>query len=79
MKNSGAGLDHLQACQYCPRYTHGRCSVYESTDWVNRQGGCGFFPERDMPPSFGRVGQQKQKHQDRAYSGKNDGRRKYRD
>jgi hypothetical protein len=64
------------------------CTVYEVTTWVNRRGGCPMFPYRDLPPSLtyidgvihgrGRVGQQKQKHEDRKYKSKNDGRLKYR-
>ena len=57
------------------------CTIYEDTSWVNRMGGCPFFPMRDMTgaPSLRkeRAGQQKQKHQDRTYHSKNDGKRKY--
>jgi hypothetical protein len=38
-----------------------------------------MFPERDLPEAMKkRVGQQKQKHYDRPYSGKNDRRGKFR-
>jgi hypothetical protein len=87
MKHTGAGLNHLEACYLCPKYVTLRmgarvsmtgCSAYGDTSWVNRRGGCGMFPERDMPPAFARMGQQKQKHKDRKYEGKNDRRGKYR-
>lgn len=70
-------LNHLEACPYCPKFS-GRCTIYEDTSWVNRRGGCSMLPERDMPQSYGRVGQQKQKHQDRSYTSKNEGKAKYR-
>lgn len=46
-----------------------------------------MFPFRELPPGLsyidgriagrGRIGQQKQKHEDRKYHSKNDGKRKY--
>jgi hypothetical protein len=55
------------------------CRIHVDTSWVNRRGGCGSFPERDLPETFKkRVGQQKQKHSDRSYSSKNDRRGKFR-
>jgi hypothetical protein len=37
-----------------------------------------MFPERDLPePMRKRVGQQKQKHNDKSYHSKNDGKRKF--
>ena len=78
MKHTGAGLDHLRACEYCPRSDFkGNCLIYTQTKHINRRGGCPYFPERDMPPSYGRVGQQKHKHDDRKYASKNDRRRKF--
>jgi hypothetical protein len=79
-------MNHLQACGHCPKYEHGDgtqkshtgCEVYADVAWVNRIGGCGMFPERDMPESHKRVGQQKQKHSDRSYHSKNDSRGKFR-
>jgi hypothetical protein len=79
-------LDHLIACTHCPKYLdYGAgiwdCSVYTDLSWVNRRGGCPMFPERDMTgsPSLRKIraGQQKQKHEDRKYHSKNDGKRKY--
>jgi len=76
-------MDHLQACPYCHKYDAqmDHCTVFNYTGWVNRRGGCGLFPERDMTGSPSqrkqRAGQQKQKHQDRSYHSKNDGKRKY--
>jgi hypothetical protein len=37
-----------------------------------------MFPERDLPETHKRVGQQKQKHYDRPYASKNDRRGKFR-
>lgn len=73
-------LDHLQACTHCPKDGGGysECTIYTDTSWVNRIGGCAMLPERDMPISHGRVGQQKQKHQDRSYTSKNDRKSKFR-
>jgi hypothetical protein len=81
-------MDHLEACGHCPKYLERvddgtfKCTVYDDTEWVNRLGGCPSFPLRDLPETLGgmqrRVGQQKQKHSDRSYSSKNDGRRKFR-
>jgi len=71
-------IDHLQACGHCPKYDGEKCLVYYRLDWVNRRGGCPMFPHRDLPEGRRkRMGQQKQKHQDRAYGSKNDGRRKF--
>jgi hypothetical protein len=85
--------DHLQACPHCDKFVqHGiavGCSAYRDTSWVNRRGGCPHFPYRELPARSGlsyidgkivgrgRVGQQKQAHQDRSYSGKNSRRGKY--
>jgi hypothetical protein len=79
-------MRHTDACGHCPKYEDG-CTVYENTEWVNRIGGCGHYPYRDLPTYLsyvdgvivgrGRVGQQKQKYEDRKYRSKNDGRRKY--
>lgn len=82
MKHIGAGLDHTQACPYCPKYIKeaDNCKMYPyefEVSWINRRGGCPYFPERDMPAWKGRVGQQKQKHNDRTYHSKNDGKRRY--
>ncbi len=75
-------LDHLQACPYCPKYNGALrppCSIHSDTTWVNRRGGCGMFPHRDLPEGMKRrVGQQKQKHQDRSYTSKNDRKAKFR-
>jgi hypothetical protein len=72
-------MDHLAACGHCPKETwYGTCLLYLDRSWVNRIGGCGMFPERDMPESHKRVGQQKQKHYDRPYHSKNDSRGKFR-
>ncbi len=83
-------MDHLEACGHCPKYgdivvrvfvdtVHKGCTAYTDTSWVNRRGGCPMFPLRDIPETMKkRVGQQKQKHQDRSYSGKNDRRGKFR-
>jgi hypothetical protein len=80
-------MDHLQACGYCDKFVDGGCSIFVETDWVNRMGGCGMFPYRDLSHGHtyvdgkvygpGRTGQQKQKHEDRKYHSKNDGKRKY--
>jgi hypothetical protein len=74
-------MNHLEACGHCPKYSEallaGGCTAYDDTSWVNRRGGCGSFPERDLPESHKRVGQQKQKHSDRSYSSKNDSRTKF--
>jgi len=77
-------LDHLQACGYCPHIipdfkesVNTACTKYTDLSWVNRRGGCPMFPERELPVGRGRVGQQKQKHQDKSYHSKNDGKRKY--
>lgn len=75
-------LDHLQACPYCPKYNAALrppCSIHNDISWVNRHGGCGMFPDRgesDLNVKK-RAGQQKQKHQDRSYTSKNDGRPKF--
>jgi hypothetical protein len=75
--------NHLQACPYCPKYRVGRdgCTVYADTSWVNRRGGCPEYPGRDLTGLHGlhkvRAGQQKQKHEDKKYRSKNDGKRKY--
>ncbi len=63
------------------------CTIYDNISWVNRIGGCPSFPYRDLPYGYqyydgviygpGRVGQQKQAHNDRSYSSKNDSRRKF--
>ena len=76
-------MNHLQACPYCPKYSEkflaAGCTVYNDLSWVNERGGCPMFPLRDLPEAVkGRVGQQKQKHSDRPYSGKNDRRGKFR-
>jgi hypothetical protein len=75
-------MNHLEACGHCPKETwYGTCVTYPDRSWVNRRGGCGMFPERDLPEAMKkRVGQQKQKHSDRSYSSKNDrsGRTKFR-
>ncbi len=84
LREMGGLMDHLQACGHCSKYLtykvmEGVCSTYMDTSWVNRRGGCPMFPLRDLPEAIKkRVGQQKQKHQDRAYSGKNDRRGKFR-
>jgi hypothetical protein len=82
-------MNHLQACGYCDKYVDGGCSVFTEVDWVDRRGGCGMFPYREIPRSRGeyvsgrivsgknRPGQQKQKKDDRKYHSKNDGKRKY--
>lgn len=83
-------MDHEQACPYCPKYSEqGGCELYTDTSWVNRHGGCGLFPYRELPARSGlsyldgkimgkgRVGQQKQAHKDRSYHSKNDRRGKY--
>ena len=85
-------MDHLQACMYCPKSDmtcdgEVHCTIYANRSWVNRVGGCGMFPFRELPPGLsyidgriagrGRIGQQKQKHEDRKYHSKNDGKRKY--
>jgi hypothetical protein len=75
-------MDHLQACPYCPKYNepYKMCTVFRQTAWVNLRGGCGMFPLRDLPEPMRkkRVGQQKQKHQDKSYHSKNDTRTKFR-
>jgi hypothetical protein len=63
------------------------CRIYADTSWVNRIGGCPAFPYRELPTYLsyvdgriigrGRIGQQKQKHNDRKYASKNDRRRKF--
>jgi hypothetical protein len=72
-------MKHLEACGHCPNETwYGTCVKYFDRSWVNRRGGCGMFPLRDLPEGIKkRVGQQKQKHYDRSYSSKNSGRMKY--
>jgi hypothetical protein len=85
--NNGAGLDHQQACPYCDKYVAGGCTIYPFTEWINARGGCPHFPYRELPIGLtyvdgvihgkGRVGQQKQKHQDRAYASKWDRKGKY--
>jgi hypothetical protein len=78
-------MDHLQACGHCPyiipdfvESVNTACTVYTDLSWVNRRGGCPMFPERDLPEAMKkRVGQQKQKHNDKSYHSKNDGKRKY--
>jgi hypothetical protein len=72
-------MDHLQACGHCPDHDPlGGCNKYLNTSWINRRGGCPAFPLRDLPEAMiKRVGQQKQKHSDRAYSSKNDRRTKF--
>jgi hypothetical protein len=76
-------MNHLQACGHCLKFNerYQRCGVYVDLSWVNRRGGCPSFPLRDLPENYKahirRVGQQKQKHSDRSYSSKNDGRRKF--
>jgi hypothetical protein len=73
-------FNHVQACWYCPKHFE-VCSIYSDVSWVNRRGGCPSFPLRDLPENYKahirRVGQQKQRHSDRAYSSKNDRRTKF--
>ena len=83
-------MDHLQACVHCSKYggKYGQCLDYTDTAWVNRLGGCGAFPYRELPTGMsyvdgkiqgrGRVGQQKQAHNDRKYHSKNDAKAKFR-
>ena len=80
---------HLQACPYCDKHIDGGCTIFTDVSWVERLGGCPAFPYREVPRSRGeymdgkiisgnqRPGQQKQKHDDRKYHSKNDGKRKY--
>ena len=71
-------MNHLQACPHCKDFSDTGCTVYPDTSWVNRRGGCPNFPLRDLPETMKkRVGQQKQKFEDRKYHSKNDGKRKY--
>ena len=77
-------MDHLEACGHCPKYQAWghrgivSCTVYTDVSWVNRRGGCGMFPHRDLPEAMRkRVGQQKQKHSDRSYGSKNNNRMKF--
>ena len=85
-------MNHLQACPECPKYSEdflaGGCTIYDDVSWVNRRGGCGMFPSRELLPGMsyldgkitrkGRSGQQKQKHEDRKYHSKNDRKTKFR-
>jgi hypothetical protein len=77
-------MNHEQACGHCPKYIRKdlegemKCSIYTDTTWVNRVGGCAMLPERDMPVKMGRVGQQKQKHNDKSYGSKNNSKNKFR-
>jgi hypothetical protein len=73
----GESMNHLMACQYCPKDSENGCTMYDDVSWVNRIGGCAHLPERPMPLHMGRVGQQKQKHQDRSYSSKHNRKSKY--
>lgn len=53
-------MNHLEACGYCPHYEHGDgtakthtgCRLYADITWVNRIGGCGSFPFRELPPGY---------------------------
>ncbi len=82
-------MNHIEACGHCSKETwYGTCVLYFDRSWVNRRGGCGMFPYRELPTSMsyvdgkivgrGRQGQQKQAHKDRDYRGKNDRRGKFR-
>jgi len=81
-------MNHLEACGHCPKETwYGTCVLFFDRSWVNRRGGCGMFPYRELPQGMsyidgkiagrGRIGQQKQAHSDRKYHSKNDGKRKF--
>lgn len=72
-------LNHLEACPYCPKYGNEGCTIYANVAWVNRRGGCDMIPDRGESPLKvkKRAGQQKQKHSDRSYASKNDGKRKF--
>jgi hypothetical protein len=86
--------DHLQACGHCPHHNDSFlevwCTKFSNLSWVNRIGGCGMFPYRDLPAQSGlsyldgkilgrgRIGQQKQKHNDKSYHSKNNSKSKYR-
>lgn len=57
---------------------------YEGNDlsWVLRRGGCPFNHKEIIESAAQakrRLGQQKQKHQDRSYTSKNEGKAKFRD
>jgi hypothetical protein len=84
-------MNHLEACGHCPKETwYGTCLLYHDRSFVNRIGGCGAFPYRELPAQSGlsyldgkilgkgRVGQQKQKHNDKSYHSKNNSRTKFR-
>jgi hypothetical protein len=84
-------MNHIEACGECPKETwYGTCPLYFDRSFLSRLGGCGHFPYRELPAQSGlsyldgkilgrgRIGQQKQKHNDKSYHSKNDRRGKFR-
>lgn len=77
MTYSGVGLNHTQVCPYCDKYAHNwlapGCSIYKDTSWVDRRGGCPYFPHRDTPHKKTK----QPKYSDRKYDSKNDRKGKF--